>query len=405
MKKPEILSPAGDLEKLNIAFEYGADAVYASGKEFGLRTFAGNFTDMELEQAVKIARGKEKKIYITVNVFPHTKDIPELQKHILFLNKLKVDAMIISDLGVFSLARETAPEIPVHVSVQANNLNYKEVEMWKKLGAQRIILGRELKYAEIMEIRERVPGIELELFVHGAICMSLSGRCLLSNYLTGRDANKGECAQSCRWSYKLVEEKRPGEYLPVIEDERGTYIFNSKDLCTIDHIPELIDAGIDSFKIEGRMKSVHYVAVTTSVYKKARDEYMAAPDKYEFNPSLYEELGKVSHRKYFPGLYFDTEPVKQHYVSSKYEATRKFTGYVSEIRDNYACVFVGNTFRTGESLEILTPSGKNFKATVSGLKNTENTEESYAKQDKEYKIFFETSEKIEKYSMIRQFVE
>jgi putative protease len=176
MKKPEILSPAGDLEKLNIAFEYGADAVYASGKEFGLRTFAGNFTDMELEQAVKIARGKEKKIYITVNVFPHNKDIPELQKHILFLNKLKVDAMIISDLGVFSLARETAPEIPVHVSVQANNLNYKEVEMWKKLGAQRIILGRELKYAEIMEIRERVPGIELELFVHGAICMSLSGR-------------------------------------------------------------------------------------------------------------------------------------------------------------------------------------------------------------------------------------
>jgi U32 family peptidase len=404
MKRPELLSPAGDLEKLIIAFEYGADAVYASGKEFGLRSFAGNFTDKELEQAVKLAREKGKKIYITVNVFPHNKDIPEIEKHISFLKKIKPDAMIISDLGVFSIARERAPEIPVHISVQANNVNFREVEMWKKLGASRIILARELKISEIREIREKAEGIELELFVHGAICMSLSGRCLLSNYLTGRDANMGECAQSCRWSYKLMEEKRPGEYLPVIEDCGGTYIFNSKDLCTIEHIPELMEAGIDSFKIEGRMKSSHYVAVTTAVYKKAMDAYIRAPDKYTFDPLLYEELEKVSHRQYFRGFYFDHEPVKQHYASSKYEATRKFAGYVKESAGNSADIFVRNTFKTGDNLEIFSPSGKNFTLKVSGMKNTDGIEELYAKQDKEYEIFFETTEKIEKFSMIRQFL-
>lgn len=404
MKKPEILSPAGDLEKLIIAFEYGADAVYASGKDFGLRSYAGNFTDEELKTAVEITRAKGKKIYITVNIFPHNKDLPEIEKHIAYLKKLKVDAMIISDLGIFSAAREIAPEIPVHISVQANNLNYREVEMWKKLGAARIILARELKIDEILEIRKRVPDIELELFVHGAICMSLSGRCLLSNYLTGRDANKGECSQGCRWSYRLEEEKRPGEYMPVAEDNRGTYIFNSKDLCAIEHVPELIKAGIDSFKIEGRMKSAHYTAVTTAVYKKARDEYLRAPDKYVFDPLVYEELEKVSHRQYFPGFYFSNEPVKQYYESSKYEATRRFTGYVKESRENSVHAVVRNTFKTGDSLEIFTPSGKNFMIKVTGLKNTEGIEEPYAKQDKEYEIFFETQEKIEKFSMIRQSV-
>jgi len=404
MKKPELLAPAGDPEKLNIAFEYGADAVYASGREFGLRSFAGNFTDAELEQAVKETREKGKKIYITVNIFPRNKDIPGIEKHILYLKKIKPDAMIISDLGVFSLAREIAPEIPVHISVQANNMNYREVETWKKFGASRVILARELNIAEIREIRKKVPGIELELFVHGAICVSLSGRCLLSNYLTGRDANSGECAQSCRWSYELVEEKRPGEYMPVIEDERGTYIFNSKDLCTIKHIPELMEAGIDSFKIEGRMKSAHYTAVTTAVYKKAMDEYAAAPDKYTFKPALYEELEKISHRQYFSGLYFSDDPIKQHYESSKYEATRKFIGYAKESAGNSAAVFVRNTFKTGENVEIFTPSGKNFLAKVSGIKNTDGTEEPYAKQDKEYTVTFETQEKIEKYSMVRQFV-
>jgi len=405
MKIPELLSPAGDLEKLNIAFEYGADAVYASGRDFGLRSFAGNFTDEELAQAVKETRQRKKRIYITVNVFPQNKDILGIEKHLLFLKKTKPDAVIISDLGVFAMAREIAPEIPVHISVQANNMNYREVAAWKNLGAARIILARELKISDIREIRQKVPGIELELFVHGAVCMSLSGRCLLSNYLTGRDANKGECSQSCRWSYKLMEEKRPGEYLPVIEDDRGTYIFNSKDLCTIEHIPELMEAGIDSFKIEGRMKSTHYVAVTTAVYKKARDEYAAAPDKYTLDPGLYAELEKVSHRRYFPGFYFSDEPVKEHYKSSKYEATRKFIGYAGESAGNSAKVFVRNTVKTGENVEIFSPSGKNFEANITGLKNAEGIEEAYAKQDKEYTVTFEAQDKIEKFSMIRQMVE
>lgn len=404
MKRPELLSPAGDLEKLVIAFEYGADAVYASGKNFGLRSFAGNFTDAEMELAVKIAREKLRKIYITVNVFPHNQDIPEIEKHISFLKKIKPDAMIISDLGVFSIAREIAPEIPVHVSVQANNLNYREVEMWKKLGASRIILARELKLSDIKEIRKRVKGIELELFVHGAICMSLSGRCLLSNYLTNRDANKGECSQSCRWSYNLVEEKRPGEYLPVVEDDRGTYIFNSKDLCTIQHIPELIEAGIDSFKIEGRMKSVHYAAITTAVYKRTIEGYMAGPDKYTFNHGLLEELEKVSHRKYFSGFYFNDVPTKQHLKSSKYEATRRFTGYIKDIEGKSAKIFVRNTFNTGEKVEIFTPSGDNIETRVFGIKNSEDIEESYAKQDCEYTVTFEGIDRPEKYSMVRQFI-
>ena len=266
-----------------VAFEYGADAVYAAGKDFGLRSSAGNFTDVELEKAVGIARAKGKKIYITANIFPENRDIPAMEKHMAYLNKLKVDAVIISDLGVFSLAREFAPDIPVHISVQANNLNYREVRAWKEMGASRVILARELSFDEIIEIRRQVPDIELEVFVHGAICISLSGRCLLSDYMAGRGANKGECAQSCRWSYMLVEEKREGEYLPVIEDARGTYILNSKDLCTIGYMPELINAGIDSFKIEGRMKSAYYVAVTTATYKKAVDSYVSSPDTYEFD--------------------------------------------------------------------------------------------------------------------------
>ncbi len=401
-KIPEILSPAGDLEKLRIALEYGADAVYASGREFGLRSYAGNFSDEELARAVEIAKGKNRKIYITVNVFPHNADMAGIEKHILYLSGIKVDGLIISDLGVFSIAKETAPELPVHISVQANNLNYREVEMWKKLGASRIILARELPIGDIREIRKRVPDIELEVFVHGAVCMSLSGRCLLSNYLTGRDANMGECTQSCRWSYKLVEEKRPGEYLPVIEDPRGTYIFNSKDLCAIEHIPELVEAGIDSFKIEGRMKSTHYTAVTTAVYKKARDTYMADKGKYKFDPLLYKELEKISHRQYFQGFYFSKNAVKQDFSSSKYVSTHRFMGFVKETAGKTVKLDVRNTFKINDIMEIFTTAGKNIITKVKNMKNSEGIEEIYAKQVKEYLIEFETDEIIPVFSMIRQ---
>lgn len=441
MKAPEILSPAGDLEKLIVALEYGADAVYASGRKFGLRSYAGNFSDEELARAVEITREKKRKIYVTVNVFPHNDCMPEIEKHILYLKKLEVDGIIISDLGVFSVAREKAPGLPVHISVQANNLNYKEVEMWKKLGASRVILARELPIEDIREIRRRVPGIELEVFVHGAVCMSLSGRCLLSNYLTGRDANMGECTQSCRWSYSLVEEKRPGEYLPVIEDDRGTYIFNSKDLCAIEHIPELVEAGIDSFKIEGRMKSAHYAAVTAAVYKKARDSYMAAGNDHKFDPGLKKELEKISHRQYFPGFYFAVAnsandnsrmkhtginerssnlskqesngrkpidsyfskgAVKQDFSSSKYVSTRKFAGFVKETAGKTVKMDVRNSFKINDTMEIFTPAGGNMTAKVKSLRNSEGLEEIYAKQDNEYLVEFETDGKIPVFSMVRQ---
>lgn len=443
MKVPELLAPAGDLEKLAIVLTYGADAVYVSGKQWGLRAFSGNFTDEELKAAVKAVRDKNRKIYITVNIFPHNCDLQGIEKHLSFLGEIKPDGIIVSDLGVFSMARQIAPKIPVHISVQANNLNYREVLEWQKLGASRVILARELTMKEILEIREKAPGMELELFVHGAVCMSLSGRCLLSNYLTGRDANKGECAQSCRWSYRLVEEKRPGEYIPVMEDGKGAYIFNSKDLCCIEHLPRLIEAGIDSFKIEGRMKSVHYAAVTTAVYKKARDSYLAMPDKYVFDPALREELEKISHRQYFPGfyfavansandnlrmkhnginerssnlskqesngrkpvdVYFDDNPIKQHYESSKYEATRKFLGYAEESSGKTAVFFVRNTFKTGDTAEIFTPEGNNYNAVIAGIKNTDGIEEPYAKQDKEYTVTFEMNGNIQKYSMLRMIV-
>jgi U32 family peptidase len=403
VRRPEILSPAGGLEKLKIAFEYGADAVYASGKDFGLRSFAENFTDAELEQAVGITRAKGKKIYITVNIFPDNGDIPAVERHMAFLNKLKVDAIIISDLGVFSIAREIAPDIPVHISVQANNLNYREVKAWKKLGASRVILARELSIEEITEIRRKVQDIELEIFVHGAICVSMSGRCLLSDYMTGRGANKGECAQSCRWSYMLVEEKRKGEYLPVMEDGRGTYILNSKDLCTIGHIPELVKAGIDSFKIEGRMKSAYYAAITTAVYKKALDSYISSPEKYKFDASLYSELEKVSHRQYFPGFYFEKEKPGQDPASSKYVSTHRFIGYVKETSGNGIIRSdIMNTVKLGDQVEIFTPEAKNIKTKISGIIGSDGIEETYAKQDKEYSLKVETKETIKAYSMIRQ---
>ena len=268
MNTPEILSPAGDFENLKINFAYGADAVYLSGQNYSLRNFASNFDDDGLKSAVGYAHSLEKKAYVTVNVFPRNADLAGIEAHLDFLKTIKPDAIIISDLGVLSIAKERCPQIPVHVSVQANNLNHREVKLWHSLGASRIILARELSINEIKEIHEAVPEMELEVFVHGAVCMSYSGRCLLSDYMTGRSANSGECTQSCRWSYKLIEEKRPGEYMEISQDNRGTYIMNSKDLCLINRLREFIEAGVISFKIEGRMKGSHYCAVTAFAYKQ-----------------------------------------------------------------------------------------------------------------------------------------
>ena len=327
-KKPELLAPAGTLEKLRMAVLYGADAVYLGGKSFGLRALGGNFSNEELAEAVTFAHAHAAKVYVTVNVYPHDGDLAGLPDYLYYLASIGVDALLVADLGVFSIARETVPELPLHVSTQANTVNSAAVKAWQALGASRVVLARELSIKEIAAIRKNVP-VELEMFVHGAMCISMSGRCLLSNYFTGRDSNRGACAQSCRWRYALVEETRPGQYFPIEEDERGTYILNSKDLCLLPHLPELIESGVDSLKIEGRMKSVHYVASVTKAYRMAIDSYFEDPEHFAIDPAWTAELGKVSHRAYTTGFAFHQPTADdQIYGSSSYEQTSEFIGLV-----------------------------------------------------------------------------
>lgn len=399
MKPPEILSPAGGFENLKINFAYGADAAYLSGQNYSLRNFASNFDDEGLKAAVEYAHLLGKKAYVTVNVFPRNGDIEGIEKHLDFLKTIKPDAIIISDLGVLSLVKERCPEIPAHVSVQANNLNHREVKMWHSLGASRVILARELSITEIKEIHKAVPEMELEVFVHGAVCMSYSGRCLLSDYMTGRGANSGECTQSCRWSYKLVEEKRPGEYLEISEDSRGTYIMNSKDLCLINRLREFLDAGVISFKIEGRMKGSHYCAVTAFAYKKALESALKGepPPAY-----LQEELLKISHREYTEGFYFPDGKALQNPLTSDYSAERRFCGVVEKAEGSkIKTTKIKHSFRLNETLDIITPEGEIFDSVVKSVINMEGAEEIYAKQGAEYTLELEPCGKITPLSILR----
>jgi len=404
MKKPEILSPAGNIEKLKFAFAYGADAVYAAGKNFSLRNFSGNFDDKGLKEAVEYTHSINKKIYITVNIFPHNRDIDGIKEHLKFLYTIKPDGIIISDLGIFAMAKKEAPGIPLHISVQSNNLNYMEVNEWYDLGAKRIVLARELSFEEIKEIREKCPQMELEVFVHGAICMSYSGRCMLSDYMTGRGANQGECAQSCRWSYELTEEKRPGEKMPVEEDERGTYIFNSKDLKTINYIQEFIKIGIDSFKIEGRMKSLHYAAVTAAVYHKASENFIKNPDGYLPDPKLDAELNNISHREYTEGFYFGkAKDIQQSFKSSDYMSDSVYMGHINAVQDNNTYkILAKNTIKIGNELEIFTPAAHSIKTTVLSIKENDGTEITHTKGEREYYIKFEMKETADTFSIIRK---
>ncbi|MEI7640479.1 MAG: U32 family peptidase C-terminal domain-containing protein [bacterium] len=401
MKAPEILAPAGTFEKLKFSLAYGADAVYAAGEAYGLRYSAGNFGKTELKAAVEYTHALNKKIYITVNIFPRNKDIGPIKDYLAYLNSLKVDGMIIADLGVFNIAAKTAPDIPKHISVQANNVNYETVSAWRDMGAKRIILARELSFDEIKEIRQQVPDMELELFVHGAICIALSGRCLLSNYLKGRDANQGDCAQSCRWSYTLMEEKRRGMYLPIEEDGRGTYIMNSKDLCVIDRVQDFVEIGIDSFKIEGRMKSAHYAAVTTAVYKKAITEYLQNPKTYKYNDALYKELEKVSHREYTRGFYFPDGTLNQNFKTSYYTSTFTLAAYALEEGKGIIKTMAKNTFRTGDAVEVLLPNGNFFPAQVEAVYNSEMLEEVYTKHDSVYFVKLSDKSVVPAFSIIR----
>lgn len=369
MRKPELLAPAGDLEKLKIAVTYGADAVYLAGKQFGLRAYAGNFSKEEMAEGIKFAHEKGAKVYITTNIIPHNDDLVTFPDYLEELQLLGADAILAADPGVISIARKVAPELEVHLSTQANTTNWVSADFWAKMGVSRVVLARELSLTEIKEIRKQT-GLEIEVFVHGAMCISYSGRCLLSSFMTGRHANLGQCAQPCRWKYALVEEKRPGQYFPIEEDERGSYIFNSHDLCMIEHIPELINSGVDSLKIEGRMKSVHYVATIVRAYRRAIDAYLAKPEQYKVNPQWLEEISKVSHRSYTTGFYFGRPAAEgQTYGSSSYLRDYDFVALVKDYdpKTSIATVEQRNKFSLGDLVEITGPKTETFEQIISAM--------------------------------------
>lgn len=400
MKKSELLLPAGNVEKLEIIFKYGADAAYLGGEMFSLRAFAGNFNKEELEKAVKYAHSLGKKIYVTLNVIPHNEEMDELPEYVRFLDTIKVDGVIVADLGVFQIVRENS-SLNISVSTQASNTNWRSVKMWHSLGAKRVVLARELSLEEIKEIKEKVPEIELEMFIHGAMCISISGRCLLSNYMTGRDANRGSCAHPCRWKYNLTEEKRPGEYFPVEEDENGTYIFNSKDLCTIEFIDKILNLGIHSLKIEGRMKGMYYAAVCAKIYREALDSYYSG--EYKYNPQWKEELLATSNRKYTNGFYEG----KTNETSQNYESAAQIQSYsmvakvIEDLGNDEYILEIRNRVEQNEEVEVLKPVGENKNILFPELEVVSNGERlPYGNPNMIVKI--KCTEKLEKLDMFRK---
>lgn len=367
-RKPEILAPANSLEVLKTAVEYGADAVYIGGELYGLRAKAKNFSAEDMKKGIDYAHRKGKKVYVTANITAHNRDLVGVREYFKELKEIRPDALIISDPGVFTIAREVCPEIDVHISTQSNNVNYLTFRFWKEQGATRVVTARELSIKEIGDIRKNIPeDFEIETFVHGAMCISYSGRCLLSNYFTGRDANLGACTHPCRWKYYIMEEKRPGEYLPVEENERGTYIFNSKDLCMIEHIPELVEAGIDSFKIEGRMKTALYVAVVSRTYRQAVDDYFKDPELYEKNIPYYkEEIAKCTYRQFTTGFFFGpTSHESQIYDNNTYVKGYVYLGMIQQVSEDGTGIFEQkNKFSVGDIVEIMKPGGENVKTKV-----------------------------------------
>lgn len=355
MKKVELLAPAGNMEKFKMAVHYGADAVFLGGKMFNLRAGSNNFSDEELIEAVDYAHERGRRVYVTLNIIPHNDELEDLPDYVKFLEKVGVDGVIVADLGVFQVVKENT-NLNISVSTQASNTNWRSVKMWKDMGAKRVVLAREISLENIAEIRKRVPDIELEVFVHGAMCMAISGRCLLSNYMTGRDANRGDCAQACRWKYSLVEETRPGETMPVFEDEHGTYIFNSKDLCTIEMLDKILDVGVDSLKIEGRMKGIYYVSNAVKVYKDAINSYYSG--NYEYNPKWREELESISNRSYTEGFYHGKAGVESQNYNNRnsYSQTHKLVAKVEKkLSDNEYLLAIRNKLYVGQAVQIVSP--------------------------------------------------
>lgn len=403
MRKPELLVPASSLEVLKTAVIFGADAVFIGGEAFGLRAKAKNFTPEEMREGIEFAHAHGVKVHVTANILAHNYDLEGAEKYFYELKEMGPDALIIADPGMFTLAKRICPEIEIHISTQANNTNYETYNFWYNLGAKRVVAARELSLAEIKQIRERIPkDKEIECFIHGAMCISYSGRCLLSNFFTGRDANHGACTHPCRWKYAVVEEKRPGVYLPVYENERGTYIFNSKDLCMIEYIPELIDAGIDSFKIEGRMKTALYVATVARTYRKAIDDYMESPEKYKANLDWYrEEISKCTYRQFYTGFYFG-KPTEEAQVfdANTYVQEYIYLGMVASQNGSTVLIEQKNKFCVGDEIEIMKPSGENVFTRVLSIKDLDGNEQESCPHSRQ-QLFITLSEPANVYDILR----
>ncbi len=401
MIKPEILSPCGDMECLESALNFGADAVYLAGKDFGMRTASKNFSLEELKTACDLAHKKDKKIYLTCNTLPRNDDVKNMPDFLIKAQDCGVDAFIIADLGVFELAKKYAPKVERHISTQGGIINYESANAWYNMGASRVVLAREMTLSEIADMRAKIPSeLEIECFVHGAMCVSFSGRCLISSFMTGRDANRGDCAQPCRWKYHLYEENREGQFFPVIEENGGTYLYNSRDLCMIDHIDDLVKAGISSFKIEGRAKSAYYTAVTTNAYRHALDDYLKDPDNFTLALWIKEELEKISHREYSTGFFYGTEPGQTTgnggYIRH-YNQVAVCEGYA----DGVATITQRNKFFAGDILDVLPPNGISFEVKAQSLK-TEYGEIVDSAPHPMQKLFMQVDREVPRGSVIRK---
>ena len=403
-RHPELLIPASSLEVLKVAVMFGADAVYIGGEAFGLRAKAKNFTMDEMREGIAFAHAHDVKVYVTANILAHNYDLAGVRTYFEELKEIKPDGLIIADPAIFEIAGEVCPEIERHISTQANNTNYGTYKFWHKLGATRVVTARELSLEEIKEIRANIPDdLEIETFVHGAMCISYSGRCLLSNFMVGRDANQGACTHPCRWKYSIVEETRPGEVMPVFENERGTYIFNSKDLCMIEHIPEIIEAGIDSLKIEGRMKTALYVATVARTYRKAIDDYQKDPELYKQNMPWYlDQISNCTYRQFTTGFFFGKPSEEaQIYDNNTYVKEYTYLGIIGEEKDGTYRIEQRNKFSVGETIEVMKPNGDNIEVTVKRILTEDGVEQESAPHPKQV-LYVDLGMKVDEYDILRR---
>ena len=402
--RPELLIPANNLEVLKIAVMYGADAVYIGGEAFGLRAKAKNFTSEDMKAGIEFAHEHGVKVFVTANILAHNSDLNGVRRYMEELKEIKPDALIIADPAIFTIAKEICPEIEIHISTQANNTNYGTFNFWYGLGAKRVVTARELSLREIKEIRDNIPkDLEIETFIHGAMCISYSGRCLLSSFMAHRDANRGACTHPCRWKYAVVEESRPGEYMPVYENERGTYIFNSKDLCMIEHIPEMMESGIDSFKVEGRMKTALYVATVARTYRMAIDDYKKSPEYYKSRIPFYKsEIAKCTYRQYTTGFFFGKpDENTQIYDSNTYVKEYTYLGIIGAKNDKGYRIEQRNKFSVGETIEVMKPDGRNIEVVVKGIYDEEGNPQESAPHPKQV-LYVDLGMELDEFDILRR---